>query len=374
MPLRVRGAGWLLAVVVLAGCGPVAEPPSREVEPRSAPSVSASRAGPDADTVPAGIDADDDAIDSVLAVSVDGLNPAAVSLLGPSRAPTFHRLMRQGAWTLNARTAVEQTRTLPNHTSMLTGRRIDRRQGGHGFTINRNSRGTIHDRARHYVPGVFDVVHDHGGRTALFTAKSKFSVYANSWNAAGADDRVGADSGRAKIDRFVVDPSNRHLVDALNADLRGSSRQLRFLHLSLPDKVGHQSGFMSPAYLAAVQRTDQLLGLVLATIESEPGLRDHLLVVLTADHGGSGAGHDAPEKLANLRIPFLAWGPGVPAGTDLYRLNPTRRDPGTSHPTYDGPQPVRNGDLANLVTDVLDLPPVPGSQLNADQQLDVFAP
>ena len=44
--------------------------------------------------------------------------------------------MREGAFTLDARTEREQTRTLPNHTGMLTGRRIDARRGGHGVTYN----------------------------------------------------------------------------------------------------------------------------------------------------------------------------------------------------------------------------------------------
>jgi len=45
---------------------------------------------------------------------VDGLNPAA--LIGGNI------LMNGGAWTSNARAAVEQTHTLPNHASILTGR------------------------------------------------------------------------------------------------------------------------------------------------------------------------------------------------------------------------------------------------------------
>jgi hypothetical protein len=38
---------------------------------------------------------------------------------------------------------------------------------------------------------VFDVVHDHGGRTALYAAKPKFRMFARTWNAHGAPDRVG---------------------------------------------------------------------------------------------------------------------------------------------------------------------------------------
>src|SRR5437868_5578316 len=53
----------------------------------------------------------DDAVNQVLAISVDGLNPRAIKRLGRSGAPAFHRLMREGAWTFNARTEWGQTRT-----------------------------------------------------------------------------------------------------------------------------------------------------------------------------------------------------------------------------------------------------------------------
>ena len=109
----------------------------------------------------------DDAVNMVLAISVDGLNSKTIRALGPKRTPALHRMMRQGAGTLNARTAREQTRTLPNHTGMLTGRRIDDDHGGHGVTYNSDHGSTVSKAAGHYVPSVFDVVHDHGGRTAL---------------------------------------------------------------------------------------------------------------------------------------------------------------------------------------------------------------
>jgi hypothetical protein len=38
---------------------------------------------------------------------------------------------------------------------------------------------------------------------------------------------------------------------------------------------------------------------------------------------------------------------------DLYDLNPELSDPGTGRPSYAGAQPVRNLDLALVVTDAL---------------------
>ena len=316
----------------------------------------------------------DDPIDRVVAISIDGLNPRAITTLGARRTPTFHRLMRQGAFTLNARTAREQTRTLPNHTGMLTGRRISARHGGHGVTYNADASGrTVHRSAGEYVSSVFDVVHDRGGRTALFSTKTKFALYARTWNANGAPDRIGRDDGRAKIDTFVVDTNATRLVAKATSYLRSRPGQFVFLHVALPDEAGHASGFMGKQYLAAVQRTDRLVGSVLATISAQPALRADTLVLVTADHGGKGASHSSAKRLQNYRVPLFAWGPGVAAGKDLYRLNPSRRDPGKHRTSYKGRQPIRNGDVANLVTDVLDLPRVPGAQFDADRKLTVFA-
>ena len=67
----------------------------------------------------------------VLVISVDGLRSSVLKELDASEIPAFTRLRQEGAGTLDARTVVEQTETLPDHTSMITGRRIDTDHGGH---------------------------------------------------------------------------------------------------------------------------------------------------------------------------------------------------------------------------------------------------
>lgn len=328
---------------------------------------------PASTTSPLGFSADDP-VNQVLAISVDGLNPRAITQLGPSGAPAFYRMMREGAFTFNARTERGITRTLPNHTGMLTGRRISASSGGHGVTFNSDNGKTVHQSAGHYVASVFDVVHDNGGSTALYSAKTKFAFYSRTWNTAGAKDKVGRDNGRAKIDRVVLDTDNARLVAQVNAELKKAPRTFTFLHISLPDQAGHENGFMSAQYVEAVRQTDRLLGTLLITIAGRAALRSHLLVLLTADHGGLGASHSSATEVQDYRVPFLAWGPGVARGKDLYALNPTFRDPGNGSPSYAGKQPIRNGDLANLTTDVLDLPTVPGSEFDRPRTLDLFGP
>ncbi len=300
-------------------------------------------------------------ITRVVVISVDGLNPRAITRLGAAATPAYHRLMDEGAWTFDARTAVEQTVTLPNHTGMLTSRRIERTLGGHGVTWDddRLRPRTVQAAARRSVGSVFSRLAGEGLSTAMFATKKKFSLYQRSWPG---------------MDRAVIDLDGTRMVRTLTADLDTTQRAFTFVHLSNADIAGHRYGWLSPTYLAAVRQTDVLIGQILETIEATPESRDHTLVVVTADHGGKGRGHSDPHRLADYRIPFLVWGPEVPAGEDLYALNPTYADPGRTRPGYTADlQPVRNGDIGNLVLDVLGYGPIPGSELDYAQDLEVFA-
>ncbi len=306
----------------------------------------------------------DNPVDSVVAISVDGLNTDALGKLGRTRTPHLHDLMDSGASTLNARTEHELTITLPNHTGMVTGRRIEAATGGHGVTWNDDRRrpATVQAAAGKRVESVFTQVSAAGGSTALFASKTKFSLWKRSWPLAIETTRIQLDNAR--------------LARSVRRDLRDHERAFRFVHLSLPDGAGHEHGFMSPRYLRAVQQVDTLVGSIVDAVRNDPALVGRTAIILTSDHGGLGADHSDARRLANYRVAFMVAGPGIPAGADLYELNADDyRDPGTRRTTYrQSPQPVRNGDLANLTLDLLDLAAVPGSEHNSDLDLDVSPP
>jgi predicted AlkP superfamily pyrophosphatase or phosphodiesterase len=300
-------------------------------------------------------------VDTVLAISIDGLRVRTLRRLGWDGAPHIHRLVREGASTFNARTERELTLTLPNHTGMVTGRRIAADSGGHGVTWNddRPDPATVQEAAGHPVQSVFTVVRTQaGGSSAVFAGKTKLSLWERSWPRA--------------VNRYVARDRMGALVRTLRGDLRRRSRELRFLHLAAPDLAGHEHGWSSTAYADAVRRADTMVGRVMRLVRRLPRYRDHLAVVLTADHGATRAGHDDPTRLDSYRVPFVVRGPGVAAGADLYDLNPDYRDPGRRRTRYsDQRQPVRNGDVADLALDLLGLPPVEGSEHDAAQDLDV---
>lgn len=294
----------------------------------------------------------------VVAISLDGLNPKAIIRLGRDQVPHLYRMVDEGAATFNARAQLEQTVTLPNHTSMVTGRRINADHGGHGVTWNADRPGTTVQRAAgHDVSSVFRVVAAAGGSTSLFSTKTKFSLFSRSWPKA--------------ISRTVIrEEDDTTLTTLFRQDLLDHRRSFAFLHLGLADQTGHASGWMSAAYLDAVVTLDRLVGQVLTTISTATRLRTSTVVILTADHGGvpGTTDHSDLRRYDNYRVPFIVWGRGVDHA-NLYALNPTFPNPGTGRPSFGATQPIRNGDLANLATDVLGLGPVPGSLWNKGQRL-----
>lgn len=319
----------------------------------------------------------------VLFISADGLRPDAIDAAGPGGAPTFYRLRREGAWTSNARTDVVYTITLPNHTSMITGRGVVGPEGHQWISNSDPLLGQhLHRNRKAYLSSFFAVAHDHGLSTALYASKSKFSLYDASFDdRTGAPDQTGEDNGRDKIDRFVMNEDTGALVDRLVGSLPDGLSDVTMLHLRDCDSAGHKDGWdLTPGspYLAALAKVDGLIGKILDAIQAAPAARDTTWVLVTADHGGLTAtkGHGEAKESDNYTIPFYAWGPGVPKGGDLYALNASaRKDPGTVNPAYDAPgQPIRNGDAGNLILGLLKLPAIPGSTINPRQDLRIFDP
>ncbi|MCA9321253.1 MAG: alkaline phosphatase family protein [Planctomycetes bacterium] len=320
-------------------------------------------------------------IDHVILISVDGLRPDAVINLGASALPNFFRFRQEGAGTDNARADADQTITMPNHISMVTGHPV---QGslGHNWLVNSDPLpgDSIHLNAGAYVASAFDVAHDHGLSTALYASKSKFVLFDQSYDALnGASDSVGVDNGNDKIDLFVFNADIQGLVSQYTADLSAFAFGLSMLHIADTDLYGH--GFFFDAtpgslYSNQLQVIDLLLGQVFAVVENDPNLMGSTAIVLTSDHGGVGNNHVTSYLRENYTVPFHVWGPGVAANTDPYFTNSAvRAEPGGTRPDYTGPQPIRSGDAANLLLDLLGLPSIPGSSINGSAvALDVMGP
>ena len=319
--------------------------------------------------------------DFVFVISVDGLRSDAIPAGGPRRLPTLHRLL-SGSSTLNARTDPEYTLTLPNHTSMITGRPTAGPHG-HGWKDNADppEGETLHTRAGFEIVSIFDIAHLHGVSTGLFFSKSKFSLWISSFN-------TGREPADMAISRAAFAESMSEVTDHAIETLGLWERGLVFLHYARTDLVGHQHGWdLTPGspYMLAVGEIDAEIGRLIAAIESRDGLKGRCAIIVTTDHGGGYplTSHVAPHMWVNYIIPFLVWTGDEAPSADLYELNASvRRDPSLTRPPCAEPgdpeadrtQPIRNGDAANLALQLLGLPPVPGSIINANRTLRVSLP
>lgn len=275
-PMRHRQAGTcamlVLAAAAAGGCG------TRYV--RSAP-VGPPVVGPAADRVS----------QHVLVVSIDGLRPDAIATY---RAPTLQRLVREGSYTLSAST-IHPSKTLPSHTSMLTGQPPER----HGVLWNNVMTA---DAESVELPNIFGLARAHGYSTAAFFSKAKFGPL----QVEGTLDYSQAPGG------WFGRWSSTRTVSDVAGYLRGASPNVLFVHLTDPDSAGHRSGWMTPEYGRAVLAADRAVGRLIGAAETAYG-HGNFSLILTADHGGHGTDHGSADP-RDVTIPWIAWGKGVKPG------------------------------------------------------------
>jgi arylsulfatase A-like enzyme len=251
MPPRIL---VVAATVALAGCGATSyvRAPERTVDPALWPAGRITS--------------------HVVAISIDGLRPDAIDAFG---AVTLQRLSRDGSFTYAARTVLP-SKTLPSHTSMLTGQPPDY----HGVLWNAASEAPV-DVIEH--PTVFGLARARGYRTAAFFSKSKFQPLQQP----GALDYSQAPGGW-----FGQWTSERTAADV--AHYLGTARpNLLFVHLADVD-------------------TDAAVWRVLSAADRAYGA-DGYTVLVTADHGGHDRDHGSDDP-RDVAIPWIAWGRGVMPG------------------------------------------------------------
>ena len=227
---------------------------------------------------------------NVVVVSIDGLRPDAITTFHP---PTLERLIREGSYTLTA-TTILPSKTLPSHTSMLTGQPPER----HGVLWNNVATA---DAEWIGLPNIFGVARRHGYVTAAFFSKAKFQPL----QLRGTLDYAQAPGG------WFGRWSSERTVDDVTRYLEAERPNVLFVHLTDPDAAGHRAGWMTPEYGRAVLAADAALARLLALAERTYGL--HFSLIVTSDHGGHGNDHGSSDP-QDVTIPWIAWGQGVRPG------------------------------------------------------------
>lgn len=236
--------------------------------------------------------------DHVVIVSIDGLRADAINHFGMRN---LQRLMREGSYTLSAQTILP-SKTLPSHTSMLTGVDAD----GHGITWNTDET----DEHGHVdVPTVFGLARDAGYETAAFFSKTKF----HHLEAPQTLDYVKSPHGGFLTGKYTWRQTTQFVEDYLESGAKAPN--LMFVHIGEPDYAGHLYGWMSPVYHQAVLEADRAVAEIIDEANDRFGGGNYTLIV-TADHGGHGRDHGSSDP-RDTTIPWIVWGKGVQQGVTL---------------------------------------------------------
>jgi predicted AlkP superfamily pyrophosphatase or phosphodiesterase len=234
----------------------------------------------------------------VIVIGVDGLSPDGVH---KADTPNLDRMMREGAFTLHAR-AVFPTSSSSNWASIVMGAGPEQ-HGVHSndwrvdqFILAPTATGTdgffptMFDLLRRRHPdAVSGVFHDWDGFGNLFAHRD--------------------------VDRVVDGDGPEATAKEAIAYLDRAAPHLLFIHFDHVDHAGHEMGWNSPEYYAAVAEADTYIGLVLSALNDGP-LRESAYVIVTSDHGGTGKRHGG-WSMEEFEVPWMIVGPNVRAGHEI---------------------------------------------------------
>lgn len=225
----------------------------------------------------------------VILFMLDGCRPDAIEA---AHTPIIDRMRREGAWTSRARTVMPSI-TLPCHTSLFYSALPEE----HNITSNDWT------PLEPPLPSLLEVISDSGYETAVFYTWEQLRDMAPPGTLDTSVYRRYSDSAVEELGRVAA----REI-----ARLRPT---FAFVYLEATDAIGHRYGWMSPAYLAAVEKSDQIIGQVVDALDSVGELAETVCIVM-ADHGGHGHGHGT-DCAEDMTIPWIIWGPGLRANHEI---------------------------------------------------------
>lgn len=237
-------------------------------------------------------------IGHVVVIGVDALSPDGIQ---KAHTPVLTRMIEGGAYSFGAR-AVLTTSSSQNWASMIMGASPVQ----HGITSNA------------WEPDSFSIVPTATGPEDRFP--SIFSVL----RAAEPDAYIASiyDWGgfgrlfpHSVVDVAIDGEGPQETADRAREQFVEHRPRLTFIHLDHVDHAGHTYGHGSDMYYASVEEADRLIGEMLAALE-EAEMAERTLVIVSSDHGGRDKGHGG-ESMAELEIPWIAYGSGVVAGKAL---------------------------------------------------------
>lgn len=257
----------------------------------------------------------------VIVLGIDGLNNYR---LDEAYTPHFDYLKQHASWTLYAQ-ANEPLSSSPNWKSIITGTTPDKHlitENGFSRKVYKNNP-TCEGEPKKF-PTIFTMIKRDNPKAKL----GLFEHWGAFWRLVKGD----------KLNRkFWWEFKPKPSVKRAMAFYKKRDATLSFIQIDQCDHAGHKYGHESAEYVKAVEQADELLGIVLKTINEKDNFKNTTLIVV-ADHGGKGNSHGAgtPE---GMNIPLFIMGSNIKAG---YEINNTT---------------VKNEDVAVMVLKALGIKP-----------------
>ena len=217
-------------------------------------------------------------------ILIDGMRPDALAQCGN---PYARELLESSACALEARTVFPPV-TLPCHMSLF----YSVEPGRHGVTDN------------HFAPmarplnGIMEQVHGSRSTAMCYNWAELRDICRPGYCDFSFFISAGR-YGRRRAARTVCEASEKLLA--------GLAPDFCFTYVGWPDDEGHDAGWMSGAYMQAVNES---IGLVWRVIKRTEG---EYFTILVADHGGHDRSHgDLIDE--DMLIPVLLHGEGIRPG------------------------------------------------------------
>ena len=210
-----------------------------------------------------------------LVVVVDGMRPDALI-----KTENAKSILEKSKYTLNARTVTPSV-TLPCHMSLFHS--VD--PSRHGTTTNV------------YTPNVRPI---NGLCEVLLNARKTCAFFYN-WEEIRDLARPNslAFSYFCKGRLFGYDKANDIITNAAIDYLTKNDTDFAFLYLGYTDMAGHNYGWMSEQYMAAMENSFNNIFKVYESLD------DDYVIIITADHGGHDRTHGT-ELDEDMIIPIIA--------------------------------------------------------------------
>lgn len=231
----------------------------------------------------------------VLILGIDGLGAHG---FGMAETPNLVELMKNGAYSLSARTIVPSS-SGPAWSSIITGTTVERHGiGNNDWTIYNKELQPVYEGKYSMFPTIFGEIREHYPK-AVIGAIYQWSSFGNFIEKNVCNVSTPVDS---------EDIATRKACELLSTNMP----DFTFVHLDLVDHAGHHSGYRSAEYKKSVEKVDSLIGVFIAKLK-DTGMLDQAVVFIVADHGGFDKSHGGTHA-DEMIVPFIIYGKGVKRG------------------------------------------------------------